>query len=93
MAPKPTLKNPIRLDLLPHPNVTWVQQQLVRGGYLEEADIDGAVGLKTVAAFSAWKQDQGIGTHGMIEPSSIELLAEIEKPDSDRKHKSITEGK
>jgi hypothetical protein len=58
MSATPTLTTACPIDRLSNVDLLWVQQQLLRGGYLDRpTDADGLIGNRTRHAFANFKRD------------------------------------
>ncbi|MGG6295293.1 hypothetical protein ACQ4M4_12960 [Leptolyngbya sp. AN02str] len=77
---KPNALSTMPLQELGKAQAKWVQQQLIRGGYLPYGSDDGVVGPMTQRAFAKWKQDASQAFPDLISQGSIELLAVLDEP-------------
>jgi peptidoglycan hydrolase-like protein with peptidoglycan-binding domain len=67
----------VPLSSLNREDLTWLQEQLVRGSYLRPSDVDGVLGPRTRSAFNQFKDDAWLGYADMVGPSTIEALKRL----------------
>jgi hypothetical protein len=76
MSATPTLTAACPIDRLSNVDLLWVQQQLLRGGYLDRpTDADGLIGNRTRTAFANFKRDASLSDPELIGGTSITLVA------------------
>jgi len=77
----PTLTAACPIDRLSNIDLLWVQQQLLRGGYLDRpTDADGLIGNRTRTAFANFKRDASLSDPELIGGTSITLLQQLDAP-------------
>jgi hypothetical protein len=76
---KPTTAIATPLSSLSKQEITWIQERLAQGSYLEASEIDGILGPRTRAAFNRFKEEAWLGYADMIGPSTIEALGQLQQ--------------
>ena len=81
MIATPTITAACPIDRLSNIDLLWVQQQLLRGGYLDRpTDADGLIGNRTRTAFANFKRDASLSDPELIGGTSITLLQQLDAP-------------
>ena len=72
---KPQVKEAILFHKVEDPEtIKWVQSRLVDGGYLDEGDVDGIAGPKSVQALKNFKNKNQLSYPAAIGSSTVEAL-------------------
>lgn len=77
---RPNLQTALPIDELDRPQILWVQQQLIRGGYLD-CKADGIVGDRTRRALAEFKADNHLEYPHAIGRTTVDALASLAEPD------------